>query len=278
MSYAYTDYLNMKALPNMWCPGCGNGIIVRSVAESLAQMGLSPHKVVITTGIGCFGKADDYFATHTFHGSHGRALAFATGIKAGNPELHVIALMGDGDAVTIGGNHFIHTARRNMNITAIIANNLNYGMTGGQYSATSPLGSLTSTAPKGVPEQAFDVTALAGTAGANYAARTTAYHVLQLKKFIVAALQKPGFSAVEVMTPCPTHFGRRNTKGQQAMMRYFKDRVLSQSRYDQIPPEKREGYMVRGIFVDRDKPDFLTHYQRINAIHPEQEKGGRGNE
>lgn len=266
MTYEYTDYLNTQALPSMWCAGCGNGIIVRSVAEALAHLEVPPHKVVITTGIGCFGKADDYFATHTFHGSHGRALAFATGIKAGNPDVHVIALMGDGDAVTIGGNHFIHTARRNMDITAVVANNLNYGMTGGQYSATSPLQSVTSTAPRGVPEQAFDVAALADTAGANYVARTTAYHVMQMKKLVIAAIQKPGFSLVEVMSPCPTHFGRRNYKGQQDMMRYFKDHVLPLKRYEQMPLEQRAGYMARGVFADRDTSDFLKTYRKINNM------------
>ena len=266
MSYQYTDYLNMQAMPHMWCSGCGNGIIVRSVAEALAQLGISPQKVVITTGIGCFGKADDYFATHTFHGSHGRALAFATGIKAGNPDVHVIALMGDGDAVTIGGNHFIHTARRNMDITAIVANNLNYGMTGGQYSATSPLESKTSTAPRGVPEQAFDLAALADTAGANYVARTTAYHVMQMKKLITAAIHKSGFSLVEVMTPCPTHFGRRNYPGPHDMMRSFKDHVLPFKRYEQMPQEQRAGYMPRGVFADRERPSFLNIYHQFNAM------------
>lgn len=269
MSYHYTDYLNMQAMPHMWCSGCGNGIIVRSVAEVLAHLEIPSHKVVITTGIGCFGKADDYFATHTFHGSHGRALAFATGIKAGNPEVHVIVLMGDGDAVTIGGNHFIHTARRNMDITAIVANNLNYGMTGGQYSATSPLQALTSTAPRGVPEQAFDVAALADTAGANYVARTTAYHVMQMQKLITAAIQKPGFSLVEVMTPCPTHFGRRNFKYPQDMMRYFKDHALPVKRFEQLPEDQRTGFMARGVFADRDKPDFLQTYRTINAAESE---------
>lgn len=269
MTYQYADYLNTQAMPSMWCSGCGNGIIVRSVAEALAQLEIPPHKVVITTGIGCFGKADDYFATHTFHGSHGRALAFSTGIKAGNPDVHVIALMGDGDAATIGGNHFIHTARRNMNITAIIANNLNYGMTGGQYSATSPLQSVTSTAPKGVPEQAFDMAALAHTAGGNYVARTTTYHVMQLKKFITTAIEKQAFSALEVMSPCPTHFGRRNYKEQQAMMRYFKDYVLPHKRYEQLPTEEQQGYMSRGVFADRDKPDFLQTYWKMNAMDPD---------
>lgn len=278
MSYTYQDYLNTTAMPYMWCPGCGNGIIVRSIAEALAQLEIPPHKIVVATGIGCFGKADDYFDTHTFHGSHGRALAFASGIKAGNPELNVLALMGDGDAVTIGGNHFIHSARRNMNITAIVANNLNYGMTGGQYSATSPLHSLTSTAAKGVPEQAFDVAALAQTAGAGYVARSTAYHVIQLKKLIKEAIQKQAFSVVEVMAPCPTHFGRRNYKGQQAMMEYFKDFSLAKSRYEQMPAEQKAGYIARGVFTDLDTPDFLTSYYRIHGLDPVAQNGGNKNE
>jgi len=275
MTYKYTDYLKTEAQPYMWCPGCGDGIVVRALAEALAELQLPPHQVVIATGIGCWGKADDYFATHAFHGTHGRALAFATGIKIGNPELHVIVLMGDGDAVTIGGNHFIHSARRNIDLTAVVVNNYNYGMTGGQYSATSPLTARTTTSPRGVPEPGFDVCALAETSGANFVARTTAYHVLQIKKYIMQAIQKKGFSLVEVMSPCPTHFGRRNfAGGPLAMMKYLKERAVPKSRFDKMTDQEKIDHIATGIFVDKERPDFLKVYRELNPINQLADQGG----
>lgn len=266
MALTYKDYIKTEKQPYMWCSGCGNGIILRSITEALASLQIPLEKIVIATGIGCWGKADDYFNTHAFHGTHGRALAFATGIKAVRPEVHVLALMGDGDSVTIGGNHFIHAARRNLDVTAIISNNFNYGMTGGQYSATSPLAAITSTSPNGVPEPGFDVCELAVSAGANYVARTTVYHVKQMKKLIEQAISKKGFSMVEVMNACPTHYGRRNMKGGGlALMNYFKEKAIFKSRYDKLGEEERLGYLATGVFVDRDRPDFLTVYKQLNS-------------
>jgi len=267
MSLNYKDYLAIDKLPQMWCSGCGNGIILRAVAEALAELGIPPHKTVVSTGIGCWGKADDYMKTHAFHGTHGRALAFATGIKLGNPELTVIALMGDGDAVTIGGNHFIHAARRNIDLVAIIANNYNYGMTGGQYSATTPFESRTTTSPKGDPETGFDVCALAGAAGANYVARTTCYHVGAIKRHIIEAVNKKGFSVVEVASACPTYFGRYNGQGDAVkMMEYFRTRAVAKSRYARMSEEEKKGHFPVGVFVDRSREDFLTAYKRLNQM------------
>jgi len=275
MFYKYSDYLKTEAQPYMWCPGCGDGIVVRALAEALAELNIPPHQVVIATGIGCWGKADDYFSTHAFHGTHGRALAFATGIKIGNPGLHVIVLMGDGDAVTIGGNHFIHSARRNIDLTAIVVNNYNYGMTGGQYSATSPLASHTATSPRGVPEPGFDVGALAETSGAVFIARSTAYHVLQIKKYIIQAIQKKGFSLVEVMSPCPTHFGRRNFPGGPlAMMKYLKGRAVPKERFDKLADHERIKYIATGVMANKERPDFLTVYREINPAKQLAELGG----
>lgn len=151
------EYLRYDKLPLFWCPGCSDGIVLGAIVRSFAELGLKKEEIVVVTGIGCWGKADDYLGTHTLHVTHGRALAFATGVKAAKPELTVVALMGDGDCATIGGNHFIHAARRNIGVTAIVVNNLNYGMTGGQYSATTPEGSSTSTSPLGSLEPAFDL-------------------------------------------------------------------------------------------------------------------------
>ncbi len=274
----YREYFKEEALPLMWCAGCGNGILLRAITDALADLEIPPHQVVVSTGIGCWGKADDYMKTHGFHGSHGRALAFGTGIKLGNPALKVIALMGDGDALAIGGNHFIHAARRNIDITAIISNNFIYGMTGGQYSPTTPLSYKSTTSPVGVAEPAFDVCGLAEECGANYVARSTVYHVTQLKKFITAAIQKKGFNVVEAINTCPTHFGRRNIPGDSVeVMKYIKEITVSKSRYEKMDEDEKARYLVTGELVNRDRPDFLSVYRDTNPAAPESDRG-EGNE
>jgi 2-oxoglutarate ferredoxin oxidoreductase subunit beta len=171
-----TKYLKDGVLPHMWCPGCGIGIVLGGMLRAFEELGYERHNTVVVTGIGCTGKADDYLVTNALHTTHGRALAYATGIKAFNPALNVVVLMGDGDSVTIGGNHFIHAARRNIDLTAIIVNNFNYGMTGGQVSGTTPFEHKTATTAWGNPERSFDICELAAAAGANYVARGTIYH------------------------------------------------------------------------------------------------------
>ncbi|MBP1759533.1 MAG: 2-oxoacid:ferredoxin oxidoreductase, beta subunit [Firmicutes bacterium] len=269
----YEDYLDKNRLPHMWCPGCGDGIILRAYLEALVELDLAPKDVVTVTGIGCWGKADDYLTTQAFHGTHGRALAFATGIKLANPNLSVVTLMGDGDAVTIGGNHFIHAARRNVDVTAIVANNYNYGMTGGQYSATTPLESKTTTSPKGMPEPGFDVCLLAEAAGANFVARTTAYHAGALKNLIKEAITHKGFSLVEVISPCPTYFGRFNGKSSAVnMFNWLKDTAVPVSKYGEMTTEEQAKRFAIGTLVKKERPDFYTTYRRIHGAS--QQPGG----
>ena len=218
------------------------------------------------TGIGCTGKADDYMITNALHTTHGRALAYATGIKAFNPKLNVVAIMGDGDGVTIGGNHFIHAARRNMDLTAIILNNLNFGMTGGQVSGTTPAQSYTSTTAYGNPERDFDICALAEAAGANYVARCTPYHGWEMKENMKEALTKKGFSVVEVVSPCPTHFGRHNEmKETPDMLHWLRDRAIAVDEYRRLPEEMRKDRMPIGTLVSKDFPDFNTQYELVKA-------------
>ncbi len=274
MALSYKDYLEQSQLPHMWCPGCGDGIILRAYTEALAELNLAPKDVVTVTGIGCWGKADDYLSTQAFHGTHGRALAFATGIKTANPDLTVVTLMGDGDAVTIGGNHFIHAARRNVNLTAIVTNNYNYGMTGGQYSATTPLESKTTTSPNGVAEPGFDVCFLAEAAGANFVARTTVYHAVALKNLIKEGILHPGFSLVEVISPCPTYFGRFNVHPSPVnMMNWLKEKAIPVQKYRELPLEEQHEHFAVGKLVKKDRPDFYTTYRRINGGKKGAEEG-----
>jgi 2-oxoglutarate ferredoxin oxidoreductase subunit beta len=248
----FRSYLRSELFPTFWCAGCGNGVIIASLARALADRGIPPHRTVAVTGIGCFGKADDYLKTHALHGTHGRALGFATGVKAAQPELTVVAMMGDGDCVTIGGNHLIHACRRDIGVLAIVSNNLNYGMTGGQFSATTPQGSFTSTSPMGHVEGAFDLCALATAAGAGFVARATAAHPVLLKRVLSEALGRPGFSFVEVMTTCPTHYGRANRLGDPVAM----VRALA---------EQYRGTKDLGVLVNRDTPGYSALYAQMQA-------------
>ena len=264
MNATAKDYLRQDKLPHLWCAGCSHGVVVGAVARALAGLGIPADKTVITTGIGCFGKADDYFATHALHGTHGRALAFAGGIKAVSTDLTVLALMGDGDAATIGGNHLIHAARRNMDITAIVSNNYNYGMTGGQCSATTPGGKKTSTSHYGNPEPGFDLCSLVVGAGGGFVARTTPFHVRAMEKLIAKAINYCGFSFIEIVSCCPTYYGRYNREGDAAgMMALIKERALGKDKFEQLSPEKRLDHFPTGILHEETKIDFNTRYREV---------------
>ena len=257
-------YLRTNVLPHMWCSGCGNGIVLSALLRAFEELDYQNEDTVVVTGIGCWGKADDYLTTNALHTTHGRALAFATGVKAVNPNLHVVVLMGDGDSVTIGGNHFLHAARRNMDLTAIVVNNYNYGMTGGQFSATTPAGSFTSTTVYGNPERELDICGIAEVAGANYVARETVYNGMTLQSRIKEALSKKGFSLVEAVSPCSTHYGSNNRmKVPIELLRWLRERGISREQYDSIPDADTHGYFVTGKLVDRHAADFNTRYEEI---------------
>lgn len=274
------EYLRYDKLPLFWCPGCSDGIVLGAIVRSFAELGLKKEEIVVVTGIGCWGKADDYLGTHTLHVTHGRALAFATGVKAAKPELTVVALMGDGDCATIGGNHFIHAARRNIGVTAIVVNNLNYGMTGGQYSATTPEGSSTSTSPLGSLEPAFDLCELGKAAGAPFVARSTPYHIQQLQGFIKEAIAKKGFGLVDVMSICPTHYGRRNQLATPVqMMEWLRDHAVTEKAYAALPTEEQAKVFTIGKFVDRERVDLSTKYAALQdkaRQAKEKREGGAG--
>lgn len=268
------QYLKDGVLPHMWCSGCGIGVMLGALLRAFEELGFRKTDTVVVTGIGCTGKADDYLLTNALHTTHGRALAFATGIKAFKPELQVVVLMGDGDGVTIGGNHFIHAARRNIGLTAVVLNNFNYGMTGGQVSGTTPGGSFTSTTSFGNPERDFDICALAEVAGANYVARGTPYHGWELKETMKEALQAGGFRLVEVMSPCPTHFGRHNEmKATADMLHWLRDRAVPVETFRKLSSEKRRGLFPIGRLVCRNEPDFHARYRDMQARAVGERKG-----
>jgi 2-oxoglutarate ferredoxin oxidoreductase subunit beta len=253
-----------KKFPHVWCGGCGIGILLGSLIRAIDHIGYTKDEVVLVSGIGCSGRLPVYVDFNTLHTTHGRALTFATGVKLAKPELKVIVIMGDGDATAIGGNHFIHAARRNLELTAVIVNNNIYGMTGGQYSPTTPYGQRATTAVYGSVEHSFDIAQLAVCAGAVFAARGTVYHVRQLDGLIEKALLKNGFSVVEVISQCHTHYGRLNKLGNQIeMMKGQRDNAVPVEKARKMSPEEMEGKFEIGILVDREAPSYLEEYNKV---------------
>ncbi len=258
---AVEDYIRKRFFPHLWCQGCGHGIILNCLLRAVEELKISKNDIVMVSGIGCSARISGYVDFHSLHTIHGRALAFATGVKMGKPKLNVIVPMGDGDALAIGGNHFIHSARRNMDITAIVMNNQVYGMTGGQFSPLSGKGKKATTAPLGNIDRAFDVVELARAAGASYVARSTTYHVKQMISLLKEAITHKGFSVVEILTQCPTYFGRKNKLGGATdMMDYFKDHTTT---IDSKAKEENPDLIERGVFVNKEIPEYCEEYDKI---------------
>ncbi len=257
------EYIRERFFPHMWCAGCGHGIVLNALIRAVDELQLKKKDMVMVSGIGCSSRISGYVDFHSLHTLHGRALAFATGVKLSKPELNVIVPMGDGDALAIGGNHFIHAARRNINITALVMNNRTYGMTGGQYSPLSGLGVKATTAPYNSIDQGFDTVNLAIAAGATFVARGTVYHVKQLQSLIKQAVTHQGFSVIEILTQCPTYFGRKNKQGTAVdMMQLFKEVTVP------VGSEKKAAHpelIERGVFVQRDLPEYCEAYEQVIA-------------
>ncbi|MFW6231440.1 MAG: 2-oxoacid:ferredoxin oxidoreductase subunit beta [Spirochaetota bacterium] len=276
---AVTDYLRKRFMPHIWCPGCGHGIVLNSLLRAVEKLGLAKNDIVMISGIGCSARMQGYVDFHTLHTLHGRALAFATGIKMAWPLLNVIVPMGDGDALAIGGNHFIHAARRNIDVTAIIMNNSIYGMTGGQYSPLTACGDLATTAPYGTVDPPFDTVRLAESAGASFIARTTTWHARDMTKILAKAMTHKGFSVVEVLSQCPTYYGRKNDAGDAvAMMEFYRDNTVRVDRDgDAAAPAggdgAREEPIPIGIFRQEERSEYCESY-RTRVMEPAARSAG----
>jgi 2-oxoglutarate/2-oxoacid ferredoxin oxidoreductase subunit beta len=261
---AYAYLRPTKKFPNVWCSGCGIGIVMSALIRAVDRMELDKDDVALVSGIGCTGRMPVYLDFNTMHTTHGRALAFATGLKIAQPKLKVIVIMGDGDAVAIGGNHFIHAARRNIDLTAIVVNNSIYGMTGGQYSPTTPIDSRATTAPYGNIEQPMAICDLAIAAGASFVARSTVFHAVEMDRIFEQAIRKVGFSMVETVSYCHTTYGRINKLGTAAdMMRRIKETSVNQAVAEKLTPEERATKIVRGVLWDVEKPEYLALYDKV---------------
>ncbi|HSC78637.1 MAG TPA: 2-oxoacid:ferredoxin oxidoreductase subunit beta [Candidatus Acidoferrales bacterium] len=253
------EFLRSERMPSIWCPGCGIGTTVNCFARALLKAKLNLDKVAIVSGIGCSGRVAGYMDLDSFHTTHGRAIPFATGLKLANPDLTVVVYSGDGDLVGIGGNHFIHAARRNVDLKIICVNNFTYGMTGGQVGPTTPVSAMSSTTPYGCFEQPFNLPHLAESSGAVYVARWTVYHVRQLAHAMGEALRKKGFSFLEILSPCPTLYQRRNRLGGglEALQYYKENSVVRHGANTKEVGITYQGPITVGKFVDTERPTFL---------------------
>ncbi len=258
-------FLRMDRLPHIWCSGCGLGTTLSCFTYALDELELTDADVGVVSGIGCTGRAAGYLNLDSYHTTHGRAIAFATGLAVAKPDKKVVVISGDGDLFAIGGNHFIHAARRNVNMTVLCVNNFNYGMTGGQFGPTTPIGQRGTTAPYGNFENPFNLPYLAASSGAVYVARWTSLDARRVKEAMIEALQRPGFSFVEIVSPCPTNYGRRNRIGDGLdELRYYQEKTVikhgSDPKYADLGPGKE---IAVGCFVDQPRPTYLDLYNEL---------------
>ena len=258
-----------KGMPTVWCAGCGNGIVMTAIIRAIDKLGLQKDNVVMVSGIGCSSRMPIYLDFNALHTTHGRALPFATGVKFARPDLKVIVITGDGDALAIGGNHFIHACRRNIDITAILINNNIYGMTGGQGSPTTPSAAFSTTTPYGNAEKHFDPSALAEAAGASFVARSTVYHATAMEKLIAEAISHRGFSLVEAVSNCHTYYGRLNKQGDPVtMINSFKEKSVPVTKARKMSPEELDGKIVIGKLYQSDTTEFCDVYQAtVDRLH-----------
>jgi 2-oxoglutarate ferredoxin oxidoreductase subunit beta len=257
------DLIRTDRIPHIWCPGCGIGTVFASCLTGMKASRIDLQKTVMVSGIGCSGRAAGYVKLDSFHTTHGRAIPFATGMKLANPELNVVVFSGDGDLFAIGGNHFIHAARRNMDLKVICVNNFNYGMTGGQVAATTPHRAKTTTTPYGNTESPFNLPLMAYASGATYVARWTTLHIRDLTQAVEEVLLKRGFSFIEVLAPCPINYGRRNKEKPLDTLKIFRERTIIKNG---AQPMELDIDFARGIvlgkFVDVERPTCIELYDR----------------
>ena len=264
MGYKIDEYLRQDKLPHIWCPGCGHGIIMGNLIRGIDKANLDPDKTVVVSGIGCSGRASGYMNFDTLHTTHGRAIAFATGIKLANPKLNVIVITGDGDGTAIGGNHLIHGARRNIDLTVVLMNNHIYGMTSGQFSPMTPTGDNATTTPYGNIDQNFDLAGLTKASGASFIARGTAYNTRQLIEIFAEGLLHTGFSFIEAISQCPVNYGRRNGLSSAVdMLKCQRDSSVNIRKWDSLSEEEKKGKFPTGVLYKEDKREYTEMYQEI---------------
>ncbi len=265
--FDYSPYIRGGKLPHIWCSGCGHGIVLKCLLRAVHATGLSKDDIAMVSGIGCSSRTPGYVDFNTLHTLHGRPIAYATGLKLAKPRLKVIVITGDGDALAIGGNHFIHACRRNMDMAILVYNNAIYGMTSGQSSPTTPQGKISTTGRYGNIEPPFDTCKLAQSAGATFVARGTAYHFQELEKIIYEAIMHKGTAVVDIIDACPTYYGRFNKyKSPSDMMEKLeKDGTVSVKQAEKLSPEELAGKLLRGAIHKSDRPEYCEEYSKLVA-------------
>lgn len=263
--FDYSTYIRGGKLPHIWCPGCGHGIVLKSLLRAIQTTGLLQDDIAVVSGIGCSSRTPGYVDFNTLHTLHGRAIAYATGVKLAKPKLKVIVTTGDGDALAIGGNHFIHACRRNLDMVIMVYNNSIYGMTSGQSSPTTPLGMISTTGRYGSIEPTFDTCKLAQAAGATFVARGTAYHFQELEKILHEAIMHKGTAVVDIIDACPTYYGRFNKykTPTEMMEKIEKEGTVSIKQAGTMSPQELEGKLLRGIIHKSDRPEYLDEYNKL---------------
>lgn len=266
--HRFMKYLRQERLPHIFCPGCGDGIVLNTLFNAIEMSGKDFDNISMVSGIGCSSRIPGYVKCDSLHTTHGRAIAFATGLKTGNPKQDVIVVTGDGDATSIGGNHLIHAARRNIDLTVICINNDIYGMTGGQISPTSPEGSYATTAPYGSKDKPFNISEIVKAAGATYVAKYTTAQPMQVSKAIKEGLENKGFSFIEVVAQCPTYYGRKNKiRSPVEMLNWLKTNTITIQQAENMTPEELEGKIITGIYINNPRKEFIEALDELITEH-----------
>jgi 2-oxoglutarate ferredoxin oxidoreductase subunit beta len=264
MAFNYDEYLRTDKMPTLWCWGCGDGVILKSVIRAIDKLGWSMDDVCIVSGIGCSGRFSSYVNCNTVHTTHGRAVAYATGIKLANPEKKVIVVTGDGDGLAIGGNHTIHACRRNIDLNHVVINNFIYGLTNSQTSPTTPQGMWTVTAQYGSVDPTFDACRLAEGAGATFIAREAVLDPKKLEKMFVAGFKHKGYSFFDTFSNCHINLGRKNKMGEAIQALNWIDSItVSKKKYDQMSEEERAGKFPTGILKQVERPEYCELYDKV---------------
>lgn len=265
MAFNYDNYLRTSKMPTLWCWGCGDGVILKSVIRAIDAMGWNMDDVCVVSGIGCSGRFSSYVNCNTVHTTHGRAIAYATGIKLSNPEKHVIVVTGDGDGLAIGGNHTIHGCRRNIDINHILINNFIYGLTNSQTSPTTPQGFWTVTAQWGNIDPNFDAAKLATAAGATFVGRETVINPTRIEKMLIEGFKHEGYSFFDIFSNCHINLGRKNKMGEATqMVKWIDDRTVSKAKFDTLSDEEKKGKFPTGIlFKDENRIEYCKAYAKV---------------
>ncbi|MDR1614261.1 MAG: 2-oxoglutarate ferredoxin oxidoreductase subunit beta [Campylobacteraceae bacterium] len=265
MAFNYDEFLRVDKMPTLWCWGCGDGVILKSVIRAIEKVGWDMNDVCVVSGIGCSGRFSSYINCNTVHTTHGRAIAYATGIKLANPSKHVIVVTGDGDGLAIGGNHTIHGCRRNIDLNHILINNFIYGLTNSQTSPTTPQGMWTVTAQYGNIDPTFDAAKLADAAGATFVARESVLDPKRIEKVLVEGFSHEGYSFFDIFSNCHINLGRKNKMGEAILnLKWIEGRIVSKNKFDQLTDEEKKGKFPTGILKhESDKTEYCKAYDKV---------------